>query len=65
MGEAKRRKQTDPDYGKKRQAPPQPKQPFFKLPKFDLKKMSRTELIFWVAAMGVALATFVWTGTLQ
>lgn len=60
MGESKRRKERDPDYGKKSKPRPQKK----KL-RFDISSISRTEMIIWAVLFGVLLATFAWTYTLQ
>jgi hypothetical protein len=65
MGEAKRRKEQDPNYGKKRQAPPTAKNKGFSLSNFDIRKISKTELIVWAVFFAIAVGTFVWTGTLQ
>lgn len=60
MGESKRRKEQDPNYGKKSQPPRQQKKP-----RFDIASISRTELIIWTVMFGILLATFAWTYTLQ
>jgi hypothetical protein len=55
MGESKRRKETDPNYGKvKRKSPIEKKQK-----RFDLSKISRTEWIIWAVLLGTVLATVV------
>lgn len=56
MGEAKRRKQTDPNYGKVAQKRPQDKR--FKF-KFDPKTISPIEWVIWAVLFGTAAATFV------
>lgn len=56
MGEAKRRKETDPNYGKVAQKRPAKKG--FN-PKFDPKKISPTEWVIWAVLFGTAAATFV------
>jgi hypothetical protein len=65
MGEAKRRKQTDPNYGKKPRPLPQNKKKGFNIRNFDVTKISKTELLIWILLIGVATATFLVTGTLQ
>ena len=60
MGEAKRRKETDPTYGTKKQDPPKPKSR-----RFDLKSISKTEWIVWAVLFGLLAATFAWTNPLQ
>ena len=65
MGEAKRRKATDPDYGKKAQSLPKAKKQGFSLGKFNFKKISKTEMIIWAVLLGGTAATFIWTSTLQ
>lgn len=62
MGEAKRRKATEPDYGKKPKAPPKPKKRRFN---FDIQKISKTEMVIWAGLIGAAAATFFWTNSLQ
>jgi hypothetical protein len=65
MGEAKRRKEQDPNYGKKRQTPPTPKRQGLSLKNFDITKISKTEIIIWSIFFVVAVGTFIWTGTLK
>lgn len=57
MGEAKRRQENDPNYGKVKQKLPAKN----KLKKniFDISKLSKTELIIWAVLLGAAVATFL------
>ena len=58
MGEAKRRQEQDPNYGKVRQKRAQPNR--FKL-KFDPKRITSTELIIWALLFGGTAAVFLGT----
>ncbi|MDA0269257.1 MAG: hypothetical protein O2890_03730 [Cyanobacteria bacterium] len=60
MGEAKRRQETDPNFGKKAKAPSKSASKG-KEPMFSLKKVSKTEWIIWAVLFGAATATFVAT----
>lgn len=60
MGEAKRRKQSDPDYGKKPQAPPQ-RGGKSKGGRFGLQNISKGEWIVWAVLLGMLAATFAAT----
>ncbi|MEO0396866.1 MAG: hypothetical protein AAF243_12880 [Cyanobacteria bacterium P01_A01_bin.137] len=58
MGEAKRRKESDPNYGKVAQK--RPKQNGFKL-NLDPRNISPTEMIIWAVLFGTTAAVFVGT----
>lgn len=60
MGEAKRRQETDPSYGKKAKAPSKSASKG-KGPMFSLKQVSKTEWVIWAVLFGAAAATFVMT----
>ncbi|MEM7794942.1 MAG: hypothetical protein AAF579_10905 [Cyanobacteria bacterium P01_C01_bin.118] len=60
MGEAKRRKDTDPNYGKVAKKLPQPA--WFK---FDPKKITPTEMLIWAILMGGTAAVFFGSYFLQ
>lgn len=63
MGEAKRRKQADPDYGKK--SKPAPKLSKKKAGNFlGLKNVSKTEWIVWAVLLGALAATFAATSAM-
>ena len=61
MGEAKRRKEQDPNYGKVPQKRPNSNR--FKF-KFDPKRITRTEMILWAVLFAgtaaVFLSTYFW-----
>ncbi|NEP17561.1 MAG: hypothetical protein F6J97_11750 [Leptolyngbya sp. SIO4C1] len=59
MGEAKRRKAQDPSYGKVKQKRSDKKK------RFDISKISRTELIIWAVLLGMVLSTFIWSYQIQ
>lgn len=56
MGEAKRRKEQDPNYGKVTQ-----KRPKEKRFKFDPKRITSTEMIIWALLFGGTAAVFLGT----
>ncbi len=58
MGEAKRRKESDPNYGKVAQK--RPKQNSFKL-NLDPRTISPTEMVIWAVLFGTTAAVFVGT----
>lgn len=58
MGEAKRRKQQDPNYGKVRQKRPNQKR--FKL-NLDPKQITPLEWVLWAVMFGGAASAFVGT----
>ena len=60
MGEAKRRQETDPNYGKKAKAPSKSESKK-KEPMFSLKKVSKTEWIIWAVLFTVATVSFILT----
>ena len=62
MGEAKRRKETDPNYGKVAQKRPNTNR--FKF-KFDPKKITSTEMILWALLFGGTAAVFFGTYFLE
>ena len=62
MGEAKRRKNADPNYGKV--AKKLPKSSRFKF-KFDPKKITPTEMIIWAVLLGSTAAVFFGSYFLQ
>ena len=62
MGEAKRRKATDPNYGKVAQKRPKPNR--FKF-KFDPKNITKTEMVLWAVLFGGTAAVFFGTYFLQ
>jgi hypothetical protein len=59
MGEAKRRKQSDPDYGKKPQG--LPSKTGKKGSRLGLDKVSKGEWIVWAVLLGMLAATFAAT----
>lgn len=56
MGEAKRRKEQDPNYGKVAQKRSQPSKS-----KFDPKRITPMEMVLWAILFGGAGITFVWS----
>lgn len=67
MGEAKRRKATDPDYGKKSKPAPAGKPLSLSgiINRLGINRVSRTELIIWAVFMGIALGTLLWSNSLS
>ncbi|NJN22750.1 MAG: hypothetical protein HC812_18240 [Leptolyngbya sp. RL_3_1] len=59
MGEAKRRQETDANYGKKAKAQTKPSQR--SVGRFSLKKVSKTEWIIWAVLFGVSFVAFIAT----
>ncbi|MEO0457033.1 MAG: hypothetical protein AAF152_10715 [Cyanobacteria bacterium P01_A01_bin.114] len=57
MGEAKRRQQQDPNYGKVKRKPVAKNKLKKKI--FDTSKLSKTELVIWAVLLGAAVATFL------
>lgn len=57
MGEAKRRQETDPNYGKVPQKQPKARRRF----KFDPKRITPTEMLIWAALFGSTAAVFLST----
>ena len=55
MGEAKRRKENDPNYGKVPQKKPKKSKPF----KFDIKSISPLEWLVWAVLFGTTAAVVV------
>lgn len=62
MGESKRRKEHDPNYGKVPQKRPKPNR--FKF-KFDPKRITPTEMLLWAVLFGGTFAVFFGTYFLQ
>ena len=61
MGEAKRRKENDPKYGKvKRPSPTEKKKSLF-----DPSKISKTEWFLWAGLFAGTVGVFLWTYTLS
>lgn len=58
MGEAKRRQEQDPNYGKVPQK--RPKKDRFNF-KFDPKRITPTEMAIWAVLLGSTLAVFMGT----
>ncbi|MGD1950706.1 MAG: hypothetical protein ACFB14_13830 [Leptolyngbyaceae cyanobacterium] len=56
MGEAKRRQEQDPNYGKVAQ-----KRPRSNRFKFDPKRITATEMLIWAAIFGSTAAVFLGT----
>ncbi|PSN16015.1 hypothetical protein C7271_20490 [filamentous cyanobacterium CCP5] len=64
MGEAKRRKQADPDYGKKPKPAAKPSAGKGSRNLLGLKNVSKTEWIVWAVLLGVLAATFAATSAM-
>lgn len=57
MGEAKRRQENDPNYGKVKQK----RLPKSSKSKWSIQNVSKSEMIIWAVIFGAAAATFAWT----